>query len=808
MELLSQLKDNLLIIVPSKVKEDLLHTLSTMKQHYILKIMTFEELKKEFYFQYDIDCYAYLMQKYHYKMDVCEVFLKNMYYIEDKKYNSITLTKLKQLKDEVHEQHLLITNDYFPNYLKQVDVLVYGLDVTNKFIDYTIKKIENITNVHIINETLTPKKDIAVYEFPTISEEVEFVAISILNLVDKNIPWSNIKLTNVTEEYYDDLQRIFTYYNIPLCLPNNTSIYSCLYVKKFLEYFDQTKDLSQAITYIYDCYPLEEKLYDIILDIANKINQATDNYLLQREILVNLCQKKPMWSNEYIEQVEIIDINNCYLTDNEYLFVLGTNQNSFPKIYKDEGYISDKDATECLMDTTINKNEQAKQAAIKLIYRSKNIVLTYKLATPFDEYYPSFLLNSLTTKIISSPSLPNRLSYSNLANKLTLARALDNLHNNGIKDSNLTLLTNTYPNLPYLSYRHQFTDLTLEQINTYKNNLTLSYTSINTYQLCAFRYYLQYILQLNPFTDTFITFIGRLYHDILSKCYNPEFNFDKAFNEYLENRILSNKEKLLLIKIKDELKATINILRHQLNYTKFTKGLYEQKLTMDIYKDPKVQLTGTIDKILLNNNQAIIIDYKTGAVEVKLERLIHGLNMQLPLYLYLLKNNNIIDNITPVGFYYQKVLNNTPYKQPHKSLLEIKAEQLKWLGYSIDKEEILQEIDSSYQNSQLIKGLKLTTKGFYAYSKILSSSQIDKVLELTKAKIYNCTDNIIDGKFMINPKKINNVNISCTYCPFGDVCHHNIDDIVELTEHNTLDFLNSGGENKHDEMDTRTTFSH
>ena len=64
----------------------------------------------------------------------------------------------------------------------------------------------------------------------------------------------------------------------------------------------------------------------------------------------------------------------------------------------------------------------------------------------------------------------------------------------------------------------------------------------------------------------------------------------------------------------------------------------------------------------------------------------------------------------------------------------------------------------------------------------------DKVEE----KIIEAGNNILNGNFNINPKRIGDELIGCKYCKFKDLCYKTKKDIVKLEEINNLKFL--GGE--------------
>ena len=130
----------------------------------------------------------------------------------------------------------------------------------------------------------------------------------------------------------------------------------------------------------------------------------------------------------------------------------------------------------------------------------------------------------------------------------------------------------------------------------------MSYTSLNSYNECAFKYYLKYVLKVDSYEDTFEAFIGSMYHKILSLYKRTNFDFEKEYNKYLDTRELSLKEKLLLVRIKKELLEFINVLKDQEDYTTYNDELYEQEAKVTIDKKVSVEFIGYIDKIMYRKN--------------------------------------------------------------------------------------------------------------------------------------------------------------------------------------------------------------
>ena len=191
-----------------------------------------------------------------------------------------------------------------------------------------------------------------------------------------------------------------------------------------------------------------------------------------------------------------------------------------------------------------------------------------------------------------------------------------------------------------------------------------------------------------------------------------------------------------------------------------------------------------------NVQPGIEIDYKTGNPNLNLNDTIYGLDLQLPIYLFLAKNK--FSEARIIGFYLQKILNNEIKRDNQHSYLELKKENLKLQGYSNSDTTILSLFDNGYFDSKVIKGMKMTSKGLGS-KKVLDDFQMENLSALAEVKIKEAIQGIIDANFSINPKRIGNDNVGCKYCLYRDICFMSEKDIVDLEEYKNLEFLK--GEN-------------
>lgn len=766
-----KLEDNMLIICPNEEKLRILATLEPDQKLLNLKFMTKEEYLKNYFFTYTDEAILYLMKKYHYNVDVCKIYLKYLYVIDDtKKYQNPKLNFLANLKKELEKENLL---EYHPNikrYLANKKKIVLNYPK----LDLYEEKALSVTTTNDISY-----HPIKVVEYQTMEDEVNGVALEILELLKRKVDINHIYLTNVTKDYLYTIKRLFSYYKIPINLPMNYSILGTETVKKYLETnkLDMTKN---------------DKITRKLVSVINSLKTIEEDSPEFRTLLLSKLKNTSIDSVSYQDAISVKSLEKETFTADDYVFVLGFNQDNLPKLEKDIDYISDKDKEEVDLYQTANKNNQAKIALMKCLLSIDNLYLSYKLSTPFQSMYPSSLIEEYKMEVLTPKKDP--FSKSNLYNELRLGSKLDT-YNRYQEESMMLKELYTHYQIPYQTYQNTFKGINK---NTYLEHLPyplkLSYTSINTYNECKFKYYLNYVLKLNTYKDTFAAFIGSLYHKILQLYKYPNFDFEEKYQSYLEKRDLSLKEKVLLVRLKKELLDLLEQEKKQDLILGYQDELHEQKIEIPLNKEIEVIFTGTIDKIMyykkIEDTYFAIVDYKSGMVDTKIEKMKYGLSLQLPVYLYLIETSKVFENPIFTGIYYQNILFNYPSFEK-KDIDVIKKDRLKLQGYSTDNINILERFDTTYENSEVIKSMKYTEKGFGHYTKVLSDEEVYQITKYTENCIKKNMHDILDGDFKINPKVYDGKNMSCEFCEFKDICYKEQKDIVYLDKVEDLSFLES-----------------
>ena len=344
----------------------------------------------------------------------------------------------------------------------------------------------------------------------------------------------------------------------------------------------------------------------------------------------------------------------------------------------------------------------------------------------------------------------------------------------------------------YNSFDNKYTKINKDNLHKFLNNkLLLSYSSLDNYNKCAFRYYLSNILRLNIFEETFYTVLGNLFHYVLSNYFKDGFNMKELYKKYLDNCSyqFDDREVFFLNYLEDELEFIINTIIKQNETNSLFNILAEEKIQVDkSFDNWNIIFKGFVDKIMFNDDNSIvsIVDYKTGNPKLNLNNVIYGLDLQLPVYIYLVKKK--FPDARIAGFYLQKILNNEIVKDFKHSYLDLKGDKLKLQGYSNSSINVLEQFDSSYSDSKVIKGMKMSSKGISS-KKILDDVMIDKLSSITEDKIDEAINGIVNAKFDINPKRVGMDNVGCSYCEFRDICFMKEKMVNNLKEYKNMEFL-------------------
>ena len=720
------IKDNMLLICPSDIKEKIL---ANNKSLVDISFMTLEEYKKRYYFDYDYHTVKYLMDTYGYTLNNAKEIIESLYFVEDKDYPNNKLNDLAKIKKELLEKNLLILDPLFNKHNKDTFAYGYG-DI-------------RLNDAKVLKGTIIDKH-YNIYEFDTIESELEYVYESIFELLENGIDINNIYIV-ADNEYENYFKRYNSYYDFKVNYPSDNSLYGTEAAKKFLEDIE-LKD--------------RETIYNELTnkDLVNILNKYLDLNEAYDFIVEDLKHIK--LNKKYKDVVQVVS-NNYLFSDFDYVFYLGFND-KVPAYKKDNEYLDNEMCHLLGIDDTNDKNRIIKENLICNLSNIRNLYLSYSKNSPFNKYERQMLFSD-----VNYITYTNKYLHSNKANRNRYGELLDNLDKYGEHNDDLDSMYSTYDRNNYGDYDNSY-----KNFNVGKETVELSYSSMQSYYECAFKYYLDNILRPDDSDATFFTTIGTIAHNVLQEMV---LDNTKDFDELWDNQVTftSAKELYFNKKIKEEIREDFNIILKQKELSYFDDVECEKRIKLKLRDN--IFFKGFIDKMLKCKDNLCIVDYKTGNTKIEDKYFEFGLNLQLPSYLYLLQE----DPSKIIGFYLQHLVAPKYVYDEKKDIETQKNEDMKLTGFTssdISRINILEDLDGK---SSVVSKLAITKNGELSKnSKVISDEDMKDMIKLVEDKILEASTSILNNDFSINPKVIDNKNVSCTYCRYKDICYKRIKDYV------------------------------
>ena len=788
--------DNQIIIGPSYLKKNVIDFTSLK---YNIKYIDYAELRGKYLYEYKDSALVYLDKKYNYIPEIGKIILNNLYEVDTSKvYKSSKLNELVKIKKDLIENNHIVFNDSIKVFLESKDIIIFK-DNVNSIINKIFLELEKKNSVSYYELETKVKEGIDIYEFNTLEEELLFVANKISDLIKEGITLDKIKINTLDSVYKAPINKIFNYYNIPFNINTNNSLYKIPSIKKLLSSINDdtlTVDVNNILTTL----NMKDKLKYKIIEIFNKYTDFEYVREYKEELIYDL-KNTNITFDEFNNAVKEINYKNYLPKDDEYIFILGFNQDKIPKIHKDDKYLLDIELEELDSDTSLIKNKLETNTLFDFINNTKNIYLSYKLTSNFQNFTMSNYINELKESMKVN-IIKEVYDYRNeLINKIMLGDRLDNFIKYNARSEDLENLYSSYTDLEYNSYDNSYNKIDYSIIKKrLDNKINLSYSNTNTFFKCKFRFMLENIFKLSTYEETISQKIGNLFHEVLYRTYKDNVkDYDKIIDDVIHEMYInpSKKELFYLEKYRKAMKKLISVINDNLEKTDYDNSYFEHWFSINKENDLEVKIVGKIDRIMTfkdeNNTYTIVIDYKTGSLHGDFNKVIYGLDMQLLYYLYLIKNTKVIENPVFTGMYLQSIMSEVLSSEKNKTYDELVTKNMKLDGYTTDKVDRLYHIDKEYMDSSYIKGIKVKQSGeFYAYSKVLDDEKINKLIDIVGENIESVIKCINESSFEINPKKLGNTNVGCEYCSFRDICYMNNNNIVELKEYKDLEFL--GGE--------------
>lgn len=731
-------------IIITDHKRDYLETLSEEKNLTTDKVYSLKEIKNCL-FSISHETIPYLIEKENKSYSFIEEVLSYLPFLKDE--SCFKITYLQKLKKDLEEKGYFKENVLFKSFLKDKDIYLDEVKKEKevKFFFPHIKKLER--EEKLVNQE--------VYYFKSEEEEVlNFFETLSFNL-EKDNNLKNYKVVIGDSKYMDLLDRFSIYYRIPL--QRKESLIAKNIIKKYLEEVKLSKDIFKPFSLFKD--KMDIKIKERLLTILNSMvyqNEYSFNTLylilkekLKRELLVS------------VEGLEVLTLNDN-LRCQQNLFFLGFNSDNVPHQVINKGFLSDEELTLLKIDTSYDEAFKEEEI-LENILKSKKLYLSY---TKKDKEVIPHFFSILNIKELTKEDDYKRHSLIFLS--ILYKKMYYNYLKYHEKSKNLQVLQNTLPDI----YKEEY-DNSYSEINT-SLDLDLSYTSLNMYYECPFKFYLSYILNIKDTKETFDLKLGNFHHELLEHL-DENIKEENLYEKIKTKYNFTPFEELIMTSLKEEIIFNLKKIREYEEETNLKSVKRENKFLLPL---SKLNLNGKIDKILYNDRTYALIDYKTGSSDLNLDLLKYGLNMQLFIYLLLIQSDPLLKNLSFGGVYLEGLIMSRK-NEKNKTFEELKEKSLKLKGLTIDDPNLIKEITDL--NNSFIEGVKLKKNMELKETKALIKKEtLNDNLSLVKDKIKEGETNILKRHFPIKPTVSNDKNKqidSCRYCSFKSICYKKESDI-------------------------------
>lgn len=720
-----------------------------VKKDYILKnkdekVLTKKEFINKYYYNYE-DSILKIMNDYNKNYEVAKEMFKYLVFTNENNAKTEKLKNLLEIKNN------LIENKSFKNYVKEQELI---------FVNIPHSKLLNEIGCFNNKEYLDKKNFYTVHK--NITEEVIYVFEKISELINNGVLLNDIKI--IYNDDYDNLiKRYAKFYSINM--EEEIELNGTKILQDFLNNLDETSSFEKSFNLIKNKSIFKDK----ILKLINRSISSYD-FNIQKEIFKELAKNAKI-SIKYKEMLEKVDIT--YQGENKHIFILGFNDSYYPKIKKTKDYISEEEKN--LLNIPNSSDEVIEQEEMFKMFISNNQNLYFSVTINNNYKLSRYIKFNFEEK---EKEITNNI-YSSLAHKLELSKKLDKYYKYLEKDKTLDKYYSSF-NKEYNTYSNKYNGSI-----KITDPISLSYTSMNTYIYNPFAYYVERILKVSPYKEKFYMKTGSFFH----KCLELE-DYDEALKEFDFN----NFENEYVDRVKDEILIDIDFIKeyHKVNNFK------DIKKEIDLVKNIGIdKFEGKLDKLIINKDTFIIFDYKKkiSTASITIDKLNYGFNLQLPIYIYLVKN--LYPNLDFGGVYLNYlILDNYKLTDKDKVIpnyIDKKNESLKFYGFTTSEIDRIEKVDNDYLSQKYLKNLSFTkTEEISKKSKILSDIDIKNIVESVDIIIKKVIKEIKNGKFDITNKKLNNqiLDTQSNYL-YKDISFATEEDILDITDKPYIDRSNN-----------------
>ncbi len=586
------------------------------------------------------------------------------------------------------------------------------------------------------------------------------------------------------------------------------------------QYVDTLRQMSEELALQARCDQLSQlqlqNSFDNHAKTTQQVAEKFDEVLVQ---MSEILQDEPITLDQFVstlttalksvnvsvlpqksDSVVVVNMAKSRKHDIGFLALLGANNAAMPRIVSDCKVLSDRNVAEMsrfglVVEPMVEvENKRERFALLQLLQEpSRKLFVSYTTSDEGSALSPSPFVAQLYKLFLVDGAELQRLeqadegvyTYKQTLSKLVLSRRR-------IEDKQPVKMP--YYTVLYNHLKDQIDKYsTLKDGNVVINNgkdLFLSSSKVSVSKItqffsCPYKFYFRYGLGIQKREEARLesNLLANVLHEVLEhyvkqmdvdetdKQTNAKAHalFDKAIQDDFYKGLVSDpNNKNVLKMLKRESAKLCKEVKKQFRDSEFTNLHTEMEFgEKSQYHSVKVcfdgdefLLNGKIDRVDVNGNNFIVIDYKSGnkaGATYSETELYNGQKLQLLVYLKAVIDNL---NLNPVGFYYFNV---------HDKFVKPGEKNYFYSGRTVNDLQIAQSIDTALLNGKSERlGIKLKKDGsFSSTGNVITSQQILAEIDYAVALIANAGKLIKQGYVCVNP-----LEHACDYCDYSSICDY------------------------------------
>jgi len=584
------------------------------------------------------------------------------------------------------------------------------------------------------------------------------------------------------------------------------------------------------------------QIYDIIVEALGQFEAVMGQDVISRQDFIHLLE---MMLSQYtvgtipvsLDSVEFGDFQRAAFDSIDHLFVIGAREGAMPPVVTGKSLLRERDRImleTCGIELTQSDEErtfeymsdvyQTVDSAVKSVYFTyperlsdgSEAAKSY-LIGQIERVFPGSKLKSGADIIMNNSLLSDAASFELLChekeNDLSLAAA-EFYHGTGQED--------------YFKRLRDYSSGSRGPIVKPKNikglfgdTVYMSATRAEVMGSCRFAYFMQYGIKAKERKQAAFgaTNVGTLVHYVVEKAVK-DLSFDSSLDtaqvvsgyvdEFLQERLGGSEDKNarfmanfrfisenildIVSDIMDEIRSSdFKPIAFEMDFGSHEGGYAPYRVRTG---DTMLELHGSIDRVDGYVKDDVLYvrvsDYKTGNKAFSLSDILNGLNMQMFIYMLMLRGmqqdelSELAEKSLGIGAsqYRPCAALYIPVKSPFVSanaastdadILDARRKEVKRIGLVTDDREIIDALEHPVGEGEYrFLPVKLTKKGFSASSKVASERNIGLLLDKTDDNLRKISHNISKGDIEAQPYAMGGGRTYCDWCPFKEACHFDI----------------------------------